>query len=222
MGRDRRAPDRPHQLHPRRHPTLPGRLLPLPPRRRPLRRAIRRRGHRQPQPPLHLARRLPQPRIVPVRPEPAAGVLAHQHHRDMNVIISVAYRHPPRPTRIIPVRDPRTVQQAPARSRPTRRRTAPDPHPRPAPSNARHTRVCPPAHADPRTGPPRPRVPATPRISGPSSRSHSPGPVDCAAATRSRVRPRRRPPGVGDAPRPGPAPSGRPPARRPASRAPPS
>ena len=113
MRGDRRAPDRPHQLHAGRAATLACRLLPLTPRRGPLRRSVRGRGHRQSQPPLQLARGLPQPGIVPVGPKPAPGVLSHQQHRDMDVIIRMTDGHPPRPTRIIPLGDTGAVQQLP-------------------------------------------------------------------------------------------------------------
>ena len=115
---DRRPTHRPAQLHPRRQRALTRRLLQLRPRRRPRRRPIRRSGHRQPVTALDLPRRHPQPRVVMARPDPPTVVLANQHHRDVDVVIGMSHRHPPRPTPIAGLGDPRTMQQLPRDPRP--------------------------------------------------------------------------------------------------------
>ena len=112
-----------------------------------------------------------------VRPEPPAGVLADQHRGDMDVVLGVPDRDPPRPTLIPRHGDPGAVQQLPRDPRPLPVRQDPvgggDPR-----------RAVP--HIPPlallggaRVGSPAATAGACNAvINGPSARSYSPGPVE--------------------------------------------
>ena len=115
--------------------------------------------------------------VVPARPEPPTGVLPHQHHRDVDVIIRMPDRHPPRPTRIPLRRDTGAVQQLARRSPPTPHPTTPDP---PALTRAEQCQTYPrlPVAGRPPAGPAATPAPATPGSTARAPGPTPPGPVD--------------------------------------------
>ena len=78
---------------------------------RPRGRPVSGRRHGQPVAALDLPRGSPQPRVVVARPDPPEVVLPDQDDRDVDVVVGVPHRHPPRPASVSVLGDPGTAQQ---------------------------------------------------------------------------------------------------------------